>query len=151
MPFCTQCGQETNGANYCPNCGAPQPAQSQGDAVTYDQSANAQQAYDGAIGYDASYAQPVPPDANAAYNQQYAYGQPQAMGAAPAVDTGSFGWAVLGFLIPLVGLILFLVWKDTKPLSAKRAGVGALVSVIVSIVLSILMSCAGLALYSVYS
>ncbi|WP_346429944.1 zinc-ribbon domain-containing protein [Limosilactobacillus oris] len=26
-------------------------------------------------------------------------------------DRGSFGWAILGFFILLVGLILFLVWR----------------------------------------
>ncbi len=54
------------------------------------------------------------------------------------VDTGSFGWAVLGFFIPIVGLILYLVWKPTKPLSAKKAGIGALVGVIVDVVFTIL-------------
>ena len=55
---------------------------------------------------------------------------------APAVvDNGGFGWGLLGFCIPLVGLILFLVWKDTKPRSGKAAGIGALISVGVSIVL----------------
>lgn len=50
-------------------------------------------------------------------------------------DTGSFGWAVLGFFFPIVGLILFLIWKTEKPVSAKQAGMGALVSVIISVVL----------------
>ncbi|HIR30459.1 MAG TPA: zinc ribbon domain-containing protein [Candidatus Faecousia faecavium] len=45
------------------------------------------------------------------------------------VDNGGFGWGVLGCCLPIVGLILFLVWKDTKPKSAKAAGIGALVSV----------------------
>ena len=36
-------------------------------------------------------------------------------------DSGSVGWAILGFFIPLVGLILFLVWKDSKPRCAKKA------------------------------
>lgn len=49
-------------------------------------------------------------------------------------DSSSFGWALLGFCIPLVGLILYLVWKDNTPLKAKSAGKGALVSVIVSVV-----------------
>ncbi len=49
-------------------------------------------------------------------------------------DSGSFGWAVLCFFFPIVGLILFLVWKDEKPKSAKMAGIGALVSVALSIV-----------------
>ena len=58
---------------------------------------------------------------------------------APAVvDNGGFGWGVLGCCIPIVGLILFLVWKDTKPKTAKAAGIGALVSVIVSVVFYVL-------------
>ncbi len=57
----------------------------------------------------------------------------------PVVDTGGFGWGLLGFCIPLVGLILFLVWKDTKPKTSKVAGIGALVSVILIIVLYVLM------------
>lgn len=46
-------------------------------------------------------------------------------------DSGSFGWGLLGFCIPIVGLILFLVWKGDKPKTAKMAGMGALISVIV--------------------
>ena len=53
-------------------------------------------------------------------------------------DSSSFGWAFLGFCIPVVGLILYLVWKDSTPLRAKSAGKGALVSVIVSVVFYIL-------------
>ncbi|MBQ3487188.1 MAG: zinc ribbon domain-containing protein, partial [Clostridia bacterium] len=49
----------------------------------------------------------------------------------------------MGFCIPLVGLILFLVWKDTKPKSAKSAGIGALVSVGVGLLFYILMVVAG--------
>ena len=51
----------------------------------------------------------------------------------PAVDNGGFLWGLLGCCIPIVGLILFLVWKDTKPRTAKAAGIGALVSVILSV------------------
>lgn len=48
-------------------------------------------------------------------------------------DSGSIGWAFLGCCIPIVGLILFLVWKDTKPNNARKAGIGALVSVLLSV------------------
>ncbi len=48
----------------------------------------------------------------------------------PVVDNGGIGWGLLGCCIPVVGLVLFLVWKDTKPKTAKAAGIGALVSVI---------------------
>lgn len=49
-------------------------------------------------------------------------------------DASSFGWAFLGFLIPIVGLILYLVWKDKTPLKAKSAGKGALIGFIVSFI-----------------
>ena len=61
------------------------------------------------------------------------------------VDNGGFGWGLLGCCIPLVGLILFLVWKDSKPKTAKSVGIGALVSVIISIVYYILIAVVGVA------
>ena len=48
-------------------------------------------------------------------------------------DNGGFGWGLLGCCIPIVGLVLFLVWNDTKPRTARAAGIGALVSVSVII------------------
>lgn len=51
----------------------------------------------------------------------------------------NIGWGILGFFIPIVGLILFLVWKKNKRESAKAAGVGALIGVIFSI-LSLVIS-----------
>ena len=53
-------------------------------------------------------------------------------------DAPNTGWAVLGFFIPLVGLILYLVNKDKTPLKAKSAGKGALIGFIVSVVFSII-------------
>ena len=53
-------------------------------------------------------------------------------------DSGSVGWAILGFLIPVVGLILFLVWYHDKPKSAKMAGIGALANVVITFVGTIL-------------
>lgn len=69
---------------------------------------------------------------------QYQYGQQPYVNPQPA-DTGSFGWAVLGFFFPIVGLILFFIWKTEKPVSAKQAGMGALASVISTVVLWILL------------
>ena len=54
-------------------------------------------------------------------------------------DNGGFGWNILGCCIPIVGLILYLVWKDTKPKSAKAAGLGALISVTCIILFYIFM------------
>ena len=41
----------------------------------------------------------------------------------------AIGWGVLGFFIPIVGLILFLAWKNNYPENAKGAGIGALARV----------------------
>ncbi len=54
-------------------------------------------------------------------------------------DNGGFLWGLLGFCIPVVGLILFLIWKDQKPKTAKAAGIGALVSVIFYVVCYVLL------------
>ena len=70
-----------------------------------------------------------------------------AQNTTPAVvDNGGFGWGVLGCCIPIVGLILFLVWKDTKPKTAKAAGIGALVSVIIAVVYYVVMLVLGIGL-----
>ena len=39
-------------------------------------------------------------------------------------DDGSTWWSVLGCCFPIVGLILYIVWRDTKPESGKKAGIG---------------------------
>lgn len=54
--------------------------------------------------------------------------------SAPKEEDGpNKGFSALSFFFPLVGLILYLVWKDTYPLRAKSCGVWALTGLIVSI------------------
>ena len=53
-------------------------------------------------------------------------------------DAPSGGFAFLGFLFPLVGLILYLVWRESFPLKANSCGKGALVSVVIGVVLTII-------------
>lgn len=54
-------------------------------------------------------------------------------------DSGSkAGWGILSFLIPLVGLILFLIWKTERPKTASVCGKCALASVIVEVIVVIL-------------
>ena len=53
-------------------------------------------------------------------------------------DAPSTGFAVLGFFFPIIGLILYIVWKSERPLCAKSAGKGALIGFIVGIVFSII-------------
>ncbi len=48
-------------------------------------------------------------------------------------DSGSIGWGFLRFFFPIVGFILWLVWNDSAPRNAKKAGIGALVGVISSV------------------
>lgn len=114
MKYCSNCGKElADSSAFCSECGAPQ----QGTPSESQQ-------------YQESVYRQSPPQQN-----QQTYQAPQ---QAPIVDSGSFGWALLGFFFPVVGLILFLVWKDQKPLTAKKAGLGALVSVIASVVFTVI-------------
>lgn len=48
-------------------------------------------------------------------------------------DKCGFLWGMLSFFFPLVGLIMFLALRDTKPRTAKTAGTCALISVILTI------------------
>ena len=50
----------------------------------------------------------------------------------------SWAWGILGYFVPLVGLILFIVWHDTRKRDAKAAGIGALIKTIISFVVLIL-------------
>lgn len=55
-----------------------------------------------------------------------------------AKEGSKFGWGLLGFFIPLVGLILFLVWRKEKRKAAKASGIGALIGFLLGIVCSVL-------------
>lgn len=108
--FCKQCGKEIeDGSSFCPFCGANQAA----DAQASQQAQQTQQTYQA-------------PYNNNPYNQPYYQ--------APKPQESGAGWGVLGFFFPIVGLILFLVWKDDHPARSKGAGIGALVSVILYVV-----------------
>ena len=58
--------------------------------------------------------------------------------AATVVDNGGFLWGLLGFCIPLVGLILWAVWKSEKPLTAKALITGAAIGFVLNIIVAIL-------------
>ena len=63
------------------------------------------------------------------------------------VDNGGFLWGLLGCCVPIVGLVLFLVWKDTKPKTAKAAGIGALVAVGIAAVYYLIVLILGASLF----
>lgn len=50
-----------------------------------------------------------------------------------------FGYGAMGFFFPLVGLILFLVWRQTKPVQSKAVGIGALIKLGVGLILFIIV------------
>ena len=70
-------------------------------------------------------------------------------------DEGGFLWGLLGCCIPIAGLILFLVWKDTLPLRSKSCGKGALVGVILYVIFIIISvaigACAAASAYDYYA
>lgn len=51
-----------------------------------------------------------------------------------AKEGGTVGWGILGFFLPIVGFILWLVWKDEHPARSRSAGIGCLVSVCLGVV-----------------
>lgn len=53
------------------------------------------------------------------------------------VEGGTFGWAVLGFLLFPIGLILFFIWRREYPKRAKSSGKGALLGFLLLLLLYI--------------
>ncbi|WP_240542194.1 hypothetical protein [Bifidobacterium sp. CP2] len=56
-----------------------------------------------------------------------------------ASDSGSFGWTVLGFFVPLVGFILFFVWRNSRPSNAHRCRNGAIAGMAANIILGLVL------------
>lgn len=57
-------------------------------------------------------------------------------------DVNSTGLNVLSFFFPLVGLILYLVFRDKTPIRAKGVGKWALIGFIVGCVLTLIQAVA---------
>lgn len=54
-------------------------------------------------------------------------------------DDSTWGFSLLGFFLPIVGLVLYLVWHDTLPKRAKASGIGAIIGACIPIILFILL------------
>ncbi|MCD7929432.1 MAG: zinc ribbon domain-containing protein [Clostridiales bacterium] len=52
-------------------------------------------------------------------------------------DTGSILWGILGFFFPVVGLVVYLAWRNAKPNNAQTCALGAVLGVIVWVFLRI--------------
>ena len=146
MANCMYCGSVVpDGAKFCTSCGAALPVEAP-DVID----GSAESAYDQPMGQQPYNSQP-----GQAYQQpgqqQYSqpqYGQPnqqyQAPGQSqpvygmpaqpPVVDTGHFGWGVLGFFFPIVGIILYFVWRTSKPKTAKVALYGGIIGIVFNFV-----------------
>ena len=118
MKICEYCNSQiADDAKFCTNCGAALPVEAPMQQPVFDQAPQPV--------YEQPAQQPQP------YQQPYS--QPQAQ---PVVDdSGSIGWGILGFIIPIVGIVLFFVWRQTKPKSAKIALYGAVISIVLAAIL----------------
>ena len=68
--------------------------------------------------------------------------QPDTLNYTPAPiqeDNGGCLWNIIGFFVPIVGLILWLVWRTEKPKTAKAVGIGALISACISVGIYVLI------------
>ena len=129
MTTCMYCGSEiSDSAKFCTNCGAALPVEAPIPQSTYD--APAQQPYEQPA--QQPYEQPAQQQPYQQPGQQQPYQQ-----APVAEDSGSIGWAILGFIIPLVGIILFFVWRTTKPKSANMAITGAAVCIVLALLMRV--------------
>ena len=114
MKICSSCrSQLPDTYTACPNCGSTnlvmdQSTMMQGQAVAPGQPMGGMQ-------------QPMPGPVVQPVSQ----------------DKGSIGWGILGFFIPIVGWILWLAWKNTRPGDAKMAGIGGLIGFGVNLLLQL--------------
>lgn len=84
------------------------------------------------------YSQPNPQEQYQNPNYNYQYPMP------PVEQKANVGLAILSFLFPIAGLIIFLVEKDKKPKTAKASGICALVSFILGMIMSIVSFSVGM-------
>lgn len=55
-----------------------------------------------------------------------------------SVDQANFGFAILGFIVPIAGIILYFIWKNEYPLKARSCIRGALVSISIAVIIVVL-------------
>lgn len=57
------------------------------------------------------------------------------------VNTNSAVWGIFGFLMPIIGFILYFLWRTDRPQDALQARNGALISTIIIILFIAMMKC----------
>lgn len=136
--YCKNCGHELNDNDrVCPSCGTPVDkgtgSGEKKETGSYREPAQGAP-HNGPQTYEYV-------ENKAKEQQSYDYSGADYQ---PSQDSGSAGWGFLGCCFPLIGLILFLVWKDDKPRSAKSAGIGAIIGVVLLIVIVALLFALGI-------
>lgn len=79
-------------------------------------------------------------------NQTTKEDAPTTIQSEPSQDASSVGLGILCFFFPVVGLVLFLVWRENLPKRAKSCGIGALIGAGVGALLTIIYFVAVIAL-----
>lgn len=69
----------------------------------------------------------------------FAFERQTQFGATVSSDGLSFGYALLGFIFPMLGFIMYLIWRNLFPLRASSIGRGVLTRLVFYIALMILM------------
>ncbi len=137
---CSHCNNFIpQGSAACPTCGAPVQAPA---GNGYQQNMNQNNGYQQPGGYQqqpGGYQQPGYQQPYNQYQQPYNQYQQPYGGYNANPDVPSTGFNVLGFFFPIVGLILYLVWKDQTPNKAKAIGKSALISFIIGVVFYIIV------------
>lgn len=54
---------------------------------------------------------------------------------AESKDSGKFWWAIIGFFLPPVGLVLGIAWFKKRPKDSRNLGLGSLASLLVTLVI----------------
>ena len=123
--ICTNCGNEIpDSSKWCPNCG--QGVKRPAAAKPVMPQAPTQTPAPAPTPAPQSYPQQPVNNPSSGYNS---HGVPPM-----SDDEPSFGLNLVSFISPLVGLILFAVFKESKPNKAKACGRWALISFVVSFI-----------------
>lgn len=74
-------------------------------------------------------------------DQYRIYGQPERQYSPQQInkDSGSFWWGMLGLISPLIGFILFFVYRKSRPKTAKVLLFGSIIGLIINILTNLLM------------
>ena len=147
--YCHNCGKQVgDNSRFCRYCGADlregASKHEQGETDAADGQGAQEKKSDDLFGFNA---QNGGQQGNGGYNAQnggqqgsggYNAPPPQYTRYTDPDDRRSVGFGVLGFFIPLVGFILWLVWRDSMPQRARSCAIGALVGVIVYVIFVII-------------